>query len=204
MEAEGFEVFHTTDATEIIARLPQVIEQWNERRAVRLDGGTVFDHDVLAALSDVATELAGMGRFWFSGIERSGQLVASGLVVTAGPVATFWVSGFDAAWSRISPGTLMIDIVIAFAAERGYEELDLGVGDQPYKYRITDQVDQLDMIDFERRERRPLHSLMRLMTYDQRSALKSQLQRRLRPAAPSVAFPTDHDASPSSSPTVTG
>ena len=82
--------------------------------------------------------------------------------------------------------------------------MDLGVGDQPYKYRITDQVDQLDMIDFERRERRPLHSLMRLMTYDQRSALKSQLQRRLRPAAPSVAFPTDHDASPSSSPTVTG
>ncbi len=77
--AEGFEVFSTVKAAEIIPRLPQVIDQWNARRAHRLDGGTVFNDDVVTALSEIATEWSGTGRLWLTTIEREGPVHGIGV-----------------------------------------------------------------------------------------------------------------------------
>ena len=129
--------------------------------------------------SEIATEFSGSGRFWLTTIERSGRFMASGLTIGAGPVATFWIPGFDVAWSRLSPGTRLATAVIEHAAALGYEELDLGLGNQSYKLRISDCEEQLEMFDLERRERRPLHSPLRLMSYGARSTLKRRLKGRL-------------------------
>ncbi len=45
--------------------------------------------------------------------------MASGLVVGAGPVATFWITGFDAMWSRLSPGTRLSAALVEFCRRVG-------------------------------------------------------------------------------------
>jgi CelD/BcsL family acetyltransferase involved in cellulose biosynthesis len=179
IEAEGFEVVSTVEAAEIIPRLPRVIDQWNARRAVRLDGGTVFNDDVVTALTEIATEWSGTGRLWLTTIERAGQFMASGMVVGAGPVATFWITGFDATWSRLSPGTRLSAALVETAVGLGYDTFDLGLGDQSYKLRIADEEDEVEVFDFERRERRPLHSPLRLLSYGTRAGLKTRIKRSL-------------------------
>ncbi len=61
----------------------------------------------------------------------------------------------------------------------GYDQFDLGLGDQSYKHRIADEEKEVEVFDFERKERRPLHSPLRLLSYGTRAALKTQLKRRL-------------------------
>lgn len=45
----------------------------------------------------------------------------------------FYQSGFDPAWERLSPGTLLFDHCIKWAHDAGFEEFDFLRGGEPYK-----------------------------------------------------------------------
>jgi CelD/BcsL family acetyltransferase involved in cellulose biosynthesis len=50
--------------------------------------------------------------------------------------AYFYLSGFDPAWSRISPGMVTIAAAMTTAAGEGAREFHFLRGREPYKYRL--------------------------------------------------------------------
>jgi CelD/BcsL family acetyltransferase involved in cellulose biosynthesis len=47
----------------------------------------------------------------------------------------YYLGGFDPAWDRFSPGSLLIQYALEFAREAGDSCFDFLRGAEPYKYR---------------------------------------------------------------------
>ncbi len=79
----------------------------------------------------------------------SGQVKATALFSGDTPIATGWgiltrdrfydlMPAFEAGeWARYSPGILHLESLIAWAHSQGITTYDLGVGDEPYKFRVA-------------------------------------------------------------------
>lgn len=63
-----------------------------------------------------------------------GRPVASDLYLLDRPVATMWLRALDPAWRRFPCGHLLLRSTALELAAEGYTSLDLGRGDEPYKY----------------------------------------------------------------------
>jgi CelD/BcsL family acetyltransferase involved in cellulose biosynthesis len=74
-------------------------------------------------------------RLWF--LEVDGEPIAAWLGWQVGTRYAFFQSGFDPAWSRHSPGLLLVAHTIRDAIEQGASEYDMLLGDESYKARFA-------------------------------------------------------------------
>jgi CelD/BcsL family acetyltransferase involved in cellulose biosynthesis len=100
-------------------------------------GSGVLTPGVERMLGDVARELAPSGRFRLHTIEAAGETISSHLVLAAGGTASYWLGGFDDAWSRRRPAVQSLVHAIEHAFTAGDRFFDLGAGGQDYKYRLA-------------------------------------------------------------------
>jgi CelD/BcsL family acetyltransferase involved in cellulose biosynthesis len=177
LRAEGFEPTLHTDAASVAERLAVLAAQYESRKQARAGAGLLFDHRVRAMISDAAESLDGTGRVCLVTWERPGRVAASLLGMGAGHEVSAWVTGFDPAWSNESPGILNMATMAEQAAEAGYDVLDLGPGEEPYKGRFTDRARGLEHSVLSGRNRWPFHTPAQLLAPERREALL----RRARP-----------------------
>jgi CelD/BcsL family acetyltransferase involved in cellulose biosynthesis len=137
------------------------------------DGTILADERVAPMLVDCGSTMLESGRFRLYSLEFDQRIVASHLVLTAGPRALAWNSGFDGAFGKYSPPILCLLESMRDAAERGERTIALGEGGQGYK-------DQLANDEEARRERlmvprgRTFHlDLLRLRASEMRDRLKA-------------------------------
>lgn len=109
--------------------LPAFLRLRAARRAVK-------GHDDLpptAFLTQAASELASSGRCILMELRVNGHPAAADLYLIEHPVALMWLRGLDPRWQRFSCGHLLLRASAEAFAQEGFETLDLGRGDEPYK-----------------------------------------------------------------------
>ncbi len=115
-EEQGFRIFTTEDAEEIIERLPRLQPLYQLRKESRGGAGYQFDESMIAAIG-AALHLSPRGRFRLSAIEREDVVIGASLTVRAGSRMSAWLTGFDPEWSRLGPGiTALLEALDAGSA----------------------------------------------------------------------------------------
>jgi CelD/BcsL family acetyltransferase involved in cellulose biosynthesis len=66
-----------------------------------------------------------------------GALAAVHFALRGGPILHAWFIAHDPAFSKYSPGVLLIDRILQWGAENGVRELDLGPGDYRFKLQLA-------------------------------------------------------------------
>jgi CelD/BcsL family acetyltransferase involved in cellulose biosynthesis len=99
-----------------------------------------------AMLREAGAELLGERRFRLASIEVDGKVVNSQLFVAAGREVSYWNGGFDDDYARLKPSYVGLVDAIGQALDHGDARLDLGPGEQDYKYRFSDGEDSLEWL----------------------------------------------------------
>lgn len=101
-------------------------------------------HDPPVDLLHAALEaLAPLGRCGFMEMLVDGVAVARDLYLLDRDVAMLWLRALDMRWVRFSCGHLLLRESLARLAGEGFEVLDLGRGDEPYKFTFGANPRQL-------------------------------------------------------------
>ncbi|HEU4754100.1 MAG TPA: GNAT family N-acetyltransferase, partial [Armatimonadota bacterium] len=104
--------------------------RWSERG----EGGVLADPRVQRHHRGAAPELLRRGVLQLFALRIDGEIVACYYGLLARGRAYYYLSGFDPAWSHLSPGTLVIGHALEEAVRGGARELDFLRGREPYKY----------------------------------------------------------------------
>ncbi len=115
--------------------------RWSDR-----GGSAALNPRVEKMLVEVADELIADGRFRLWCIDADGRTVSAHLFVAAGSRASYWLGGFDRDWKTHSPAIQTVLAAIEDGFSRGERWIDLGPGDQDYKYRLSDGEEHLDWV----------------------------------------------------------
>ncbi|MBV9734537.1 MAG: GNAT family N-acetyltransferase [Acidisphaera sp.] len=103
--------------------------------AARWDGGGVLDERVMAFHRDAAPALLACGALRLQALRFGCDIAAVYYALLAGSDRVlFYLSGFDAAYARASPGTLLLGEMIEAAIAEGRRELHFLRGAEAYKY----------------------------------------------------------------------
>jgi CelD/BcsL family acetyltransferase involved in cellulose biosynthesis len=86
-----------------------------------------------AFLTHVVNELAPTGNCILMELLVDGAPVAADLYLIDRPVALMWLRGLDPRWRRFPCGHLLLQASAESLSECGFDTLDLGRGDEPYK-----------------------------------------------------------------------
>jgi len=143
------------------------LQRWRGR-----GGSAVYQPGLKDMLTQVAQSLEGTGRFQLWVIDNKDSIVAAKLVLRAGDEIVAWLTGFDEAWARFSPGILTSLAAIEHAWATGAEGFNLGVGAQDYKLRLADSSLELRWWRLVRRGWRPLHSPTQLVPWPARRRVR--------------------------------
>jgi len=115
--------------------------RWSER-----GGSAALNPLIETMLMEVARDHVADGRFRLWCIDADGRTVSAHLFVAAGSRASYWLGGFDGNWKTHSPAIQTVLAAIEDAFSRGDRLIDLGPGDQEYKYRLADGEERLDWL----------------------------------------------------------
>ncbi|HEU4701228.1 MAG TPA: GNAT family N-acetyltransferase [Conexibacter sp.] len=119
------------DGPAVVEALPEFVAI----RAARLRAtGRPLDEPPIAFLEAAVRALAPSGRCMMMDLRVDGRCVARDLYVLEHPTALMWLRALDTAWLRYSCGHLLLHATAEALAAEGYERLDLGRGDEPYKF----------------------------------------------------------------------
>jgi CelD/BcsL family acetyltransferase involved in cellulose biosynthesis len=123
--------FQRIDGPAMVGKLPEFIRL---REARRQATAREPDQPPIPFLEAVVHALAPTGTCAYMQMLVDGRPVASDLYLLDPPVATMWLRALDPEAQRYPCGHLLLrESAAAFAAE-GFESLDLGRGDEPYKF----------------------------------------------------------------------
>jgi CelD/BcsL family acetyltransferase involved in cellulose biosynthesis len=122
--------FHLRAEAEMVAVLREFIAMRETR--LRALGRTLGDPP-LPLLEAVVRRLASHRRCVFMEMVIDETVVARDLYLVDGSVAMLWLRALDMRWLCHSCGHLLLCAGIERLAASGYETLDLGRGDEPYK-----------------------------------------------------------------------
>jgi CelD/BcsL family acetyltransferase involved in cellulose biosynthesis len=89
----------------------------------------------------VGVDLLASGRFRLLCLDLGGEVIAADLLLAAGEEVSAWNSGFDDTYRDFSPIMQCLVYALADAADRGERSMNLGPGDQDYKYRLSGSED---------------------------------------------------------------
>lgn len=105
-------------------------------------GSSLTDAGVDRMLVEAGSELLPGGRFRLLCMEVDGKTVAGQVLVAAGRELSAWNSGFDEAYSNLSPSMQCLVHALEDGSERGERTMSLGPGAQDYKYRLSSSEDR--------------------------------------------------------------
>jgi CelD/BcsL family acetyltransferase involved in cellulose biosynthesis len=130
----GFELAHPGNIDELVNALFRLHqERWRERALPGvLAGPTVRDFH-----RQVATEMLAAGKLRLCAVRLDGIVVSVVHAFTHGRTLYLYISGFDPAFARFSPGLLAIFWTMQMAAREGLTTCDLLRGEETYKQRFA-------------------------------------------------------------------
>ncbi|HAL28125.1 MAG TPA: hypothetical protein DCP25_15510 [Chloroflexi bacterium] len=137
LEAAGA-VFRLAAADEVVRDLRAFAALHHARWRPR-GGSGVLDQNVERMLEDVAPVLAANGRMRVFAIDVEDRPISVQIFVGTGGEFSYWLGGFDAAWSAQQPSMQGLVAAIEHAFHAGDGVLDLGGGGPPYKYRLANE-----------------------------------------------------------------
>ncbi|MBD0275076.1 MAG: GNAT family N-acetyltransferase, partial [Acetobacteraceae bacterium] len=105
--------------------------RWNARGE---PGGVLADPRVLAMHREAAPALLARGALRLQVLRLGGAATAAHYALLGGGRVFLYLSGFDAARARESPGALLLGDLVEWALEEGWRELHFLRGDEDYKY----------------------------------------------------------------------
>jgi CelD/BcsL family acetyltransferase involved in cellulose biosynthesis len=128
----------TTDtlAADVDAFMQLHASRWESRGESHL---LATRDSVTATLLDMGARLLESERFRLRLLEIDGEPISAQLFLAAGGRVLYVNGGWDERFARLKPPMVGILGMIEEAFERGEQCLDLGVGDQPYKWRFADR-----------------------------------------------------------------
>lgn len=98
------------------------------------EAGMLAGGDIEAFHRDVAARMLTHGLLRLYALRLDGQIVAAYYGMQAKGRATYYLSGFDPAFEKLSPGTQIVAHAICEAAREGCTVFDFLRGREPYKY----------------------------------------------------------------------
>ncbi len=72
-----------------------------------------------------------------------GTLAAAHLALATSRRLHAWIIGYDTSYGRYSPGNVLMMEVVQWAADQGYDSLDLGPGDVLFKRRFANRISEV-------------------------------------------------------------
>jgi CelD/BcsL family acetyltransferase involved in cellulose biosynthesis len=109
--------------------------RWEQR-----GGSVVLTPTTQRMLRGAATELLAEGRFRLWMIETDDGPISAHLFINSGTDTAYYLGGFDEQWGSLQPAMQTLLAAIEHAWTRGDTRVDLGGGDQAYKYRLSNGV----------------------------------------------------------------
>lgn len=101
-------------------------------------GSAVMDERVEAMLRDAGSSLDLTDRFRLVTVDLDGEPIAAQLYLAAGEEVGWWLGGHSDDWDSARPQQVVMIEALGDAMSRVETRLDLGSGDQPFKYRFAD------------------------------------------------------------------
>jgi CelD/BcsL family acetyltransferase involved in cellulose biosynthesis len=122
----------------------QQLQQWKGEQYVRTGNVDLFTIDWIRQMFDrllqnATPELGGK----LTGLYAGDKLVAAHLGLASAEVLHWWFPAYDRELGRYSPGLVLIYMMAQQANDFGIKRIDLGKGDEEYKFRIATHVDQV-------------------------------------------------------------
>jgi CelD/BcsL family acetyltransferase involved in cellulose biosynthesis len=145
LEGQGA-VFRLATADEDLERGLKAFASMHYDRWRWRGGSMALNPMMEAMLKDVARELVPHQRFRLWQIEIDQKIVSSQIFVGAGGELSYWLGGFDDAWSAFGPSIQAIVPAIEHAWSLGDERIDFGAGGQSYKYTFADGEDAIHSV----------------------------------------------------------
>jgi CelD/BcsL family acetyltransferase involved in cellulose biosynthesis len=170
LHAEGFQHLVLTETADILERLPNQQRLYERRRAARGGLGPPFDDRFMAMVSEVVAG-SETGRVHMATLERPGEIIASHLAISGGGESSIWIGGFEEHWASLSPGRVNLALCVEDSMRAGDTVMDLGPGDETYKYWLTDDEVTLQSCLVSRRGLRPFHTPAQLLPFGTRQAV---------------------------------
>jgi len=125
----------TAESDTLPALLDELVRLHTRRWEGRGEAGVLADPDVLAFHRDAAPGLLEAGLLRLRALRLQGRVAAAIHALLAGPDRIlFYLSGFDAAWARESPGTILLGEMLEEAVREGRREAHFLRGGEAYKY----------------------------------------------------------------------
>lgn len=78
-----------------------------------------------------------------AGLFAGDVLVAGALNLISGSTLHVWITAYDSEYSKFSPGAHCMVELIRAAGGAGIRRVDLGHGEEPYKYRLCTEIDEV-------------------------------------------------------------
>jgi CelD/BcsL family acetyltransferase involved in cellulose biosynthesis len=122
--------FRRVHGADALRRLPELVKL----RVARLEATGRQELPPRPFLKHAVSELAAAGACAITELLIDGQPAASDLYLIDGRVAMSWVRGVDPRWRRFPCGHLLLRASAEQFARDGFEVLDMGRGDEPYKF----------------------------------------------------------------------
>ncbi|KMP11578.1 hypothetical protein UR09_02975 [Candidatus Nitromaritima sp. SCGC AAA799-A02] len=128
------------ERSELKERLEQFIEQHQTLWANRGRPGAFFDEAVRTFHRIVSQRLLNTGHLKLFYLDLDGKPAASYYLFLHERDLLFYLTGFDPAFARYSPGSVLLTRIIQDAIENKYREFDFMRGTAPYKFKWSDQT----------------------------------------------------------------
>jgi CelD/BcsL family acetyltransferase involved in cellulose biosynthesis len=127
---------HTVEFRRIVGtQMCEEIPEFLALRAARLQlKGHPLDHPPVPLIEAVIPRLAPGGASAFMEMRIDNETVARDLYLLDPPVAMLWLRALNVDWQRSPCGHLLLRRSAETLASDGYTILDLGRGDEPYKF----------------------------------------------------------------------
>jgi CelD/BcsL family acetyltransferase involved in cellulose biosynthesis len=106
--------------------------RWRQRG----ESGQLADPLMCAFMRSVIPDLGEAGLLRFYRLKCDNRPLAAAFVMRCGGSAHFYLTGFDPAWSRYSPGLLTVVAAMRGTFAEGVDEFHFLRGREAYKYRI--------------------------------------------------------------------
>ena len=140
LERLGAEVQTVSDACALPGALDDMLRLWEDRMREVVGPRFCAGPECHAFFAEVLPVLLSQGRLRLRFIVIDGRRIAVDLALRYRDTTHDLLAGFDSEWSRYSVSNVLGSYVVQGAIDEGCVTLDLGLGEQPYKFEwgVTD------------------------------------------------------------------
>ncbi len=140
-EARGkLEFRHLDDAAEIQSHLENFFRQHRERRRLAGDQSQFQHASEREFYRELVRRLLPEGWLRFAIVTWNREVIAYHFGFEYGGKFIWYKPTFNAKYAKQSPGEVLLRFLFEYAIEKGLQEFDFTVGEEPFKYRFANVV----------------------------------------------------------------